>query len=1134
MDAVELGRRRAAVLHLAAVERGLDPTDPYGFAVGEAEHRGLTVETATPGSTQLDAGRATLVPEDDLIIHENVGSPFERAFLVAHEIGHHELGDAAASPTALHPDMARGSEPSPTGIDRVVDYGRRQRREVQMDLFARELLLPRPLVRKLHLADGLSASQIAERMGAPFDVVAQQLFDALLLPAIEPRGGVRQEHPLNARQAAAAAHRGGAYLLEAGPGTGKTQTLTARVVQLLDDKVDPRRILVLTYSNKAAGEMAERIAAKKPEQAPAMWIGTFHAFGLDIIRRLSSEFSLPNDPRLMDRVEAVELLEAEFPRLALDHYRDLYDPTRLIGDILAAISRAKDEVVGPAEYATRAEEMRLDAEGQDPRHTRALEAAEVARIYEVYEGLKRQRQAIDFGDLVSLPVELLESRPDIAAQLREMYDHVLVDEYQDVNRASVRLLQALCPTGRNLWVVGDARQSIYRFRGASAVSTTRFTTQDFPDATSSRLEINYRSTDEIVSAYSTFATRMTASASATALHAERGPNDHPIELRLLARKDDQSVAIADAIDEMLDAGIPYRDQAVLCTGNERLGQIARDLERMDVPVLFLGSLFERGEVKDLLSLLSLLSDRRAMGLVRVGCMEDFAMSLGDVGTILAQLRDEEGEPLDWLAGRDRLPISSEARAALDQLAATLDGFNADTPPWKTLATLLLDRTRIAARIAEATSIAERSRGIAIWQLLNFLRVQPREQGRAVPRLLDRIRCLIAIGDDRDLRQLPAAAQGLDAVRLMTIHGAKGLEFKCVHLPGLNQDTLPSPPKAPPCLPPEGVIAGLTGDVKEALRAGDAEERECLFYVATSRARDRLFLYAVTQRTDGANRPLSQFLERLGPGVVRRTPALIRTLGVAPEDEPIALSVVGPILLRDSQIAMLDKEKCKRRFFYTHVLGIGGRRTETDFMRMHEAARTVVRAIVHDGLDVDDAADLRAAVEQACDDHGLETGGSFTALRASALALASSFGRTRVAYRSETPSALVLRIGTDQVAFRPDDVLIASDGNRIYRRIRTGIFRDADTKDLGVATTLLAIADSAPGATAEVVHLSSDTVTALTLTPLVLGRRRTALQAAMNGIRTGDFPADPKQRVCPRCPAFFVCGPVPAGTLIKDF
>jgi superfamily I DNA/RNA helicase len=245
--------------------------------------------------------------------------------------------------------------------------------------------------------------------------------------------------------------------------------------------------------------MAERIAERRPEKAAAMWIGTFHTFGLDLIRRLGPEFSLPNDPRLMDRVEAVELLEAEFPRLALEYYQDLYDPTRLICDILAAISRAKDEVVGPDEYALHAEEMRIDTGGDEPRRTNALKAAEGAWIYAVYERLKRDRNAIDFGDLVSLPVELLEAPPEIAAELNQLYDHALVDEYQHVNRASVRLLKALRPTGENLCVVGDARQSIYRFRGASPISMSRFASKDFPGATSGRLEVNSRSVEEIVS-----------------------------------------------------------------------------------------------------------------------------------------------------------------------------------------------------------------------------------------------------------------------------------------------------------------------------------------------------------------------------------------------------------------------------------------------------------------------------------------------------------------------------------------------------------------------------------------------------------------------------------------------------------
>ena len=152
-----------------------------------------------------------------------------------------------------------------------------------------------------------------------------------------------------------------AYLLEAGPGTGKTQTLVTRVEGLLVDGVNPRRILLLTFSNKAAGEMAERIARKNKEAAVAMWIGTFHAFGLDIIRRFHAELGLTKGPRLLDRTEAVEILEHEFPRLKLKHYRNLYDPTQIISDMLVAISRAKDEVVDEKQYAALAQAMIVKA-----------------------------------------------------------------------------------------------------------------------------------------------------------------------------------------------------------------------------------------------------------------------------------------------------------------------------------------------------------------------------------------------------------------------------------------------------------------------------------------------------------------------------------------------------------------------------------------------------------------------------------------------------------------------------------------------------------------------------------------------------------------------------------------------------
>ena len=1132
MDSVELARQVAAELHARLVASGADPWSPYDFAVAEATRRGIDVEPAAAGAAVLNGSRATFVVADDLILHENTGSWFEQAFLVAHEIGHVELGDDPGGEATPTIDPARAAEPSPVGMDRVIDYGRRQRREVQMDLFARELLLPRSVARALHVDQGLSASGIAAKLGAPFEVVAQQLFDALLLPPVPPAAtAARVERPLNPLQAAAASHRGEAYLLEAGPGTGKTQTLIARVEGLLQDGVDPRRILLLTFSNKAAGEMAERIARMQPEAAAAMWIGTFHAFGLDIVRRFYSELGLPKDPRMIDRTEAVELLEDEFPRLRLSHYQNLYDPTQVIADILAAVSRAKDEVVDAETYAALAGAMLAKAE--DPSSLEAAErAGEVARVYATYEQLKRNAHCVDFGDLVALPVKLLEADAPICATMRARYDHVLVDEYQDVNRSSVRLLSALRPDGRNLWMVGDAKQSIYRFRGASSFNMTRFGQEDFPGGKRGRLKRNYRSVPEIVASFSRFAITMRAGDTDSGLEAERDGKGQKPELRTVLRVEQQQVALADAIEALRGEGYAYRDQAVLCTGNEKLSAIGQDLERLGVPVLFLGSLFERPEVKDLLALLSVLVDRRAMGLVRIACWPDFTMSLADVAAIFEHLRAADHPSGSWLQQVDAIPGVSEAgRQALAKLAAALSGFDQTASPWTVLATALLDRTRIAACLGMSADLADRTRGIAIWQFLNFLRVQPTGRGLPISRMLDRVRKLVRLGDDRDLRQLPAAAQHLDAVRLMTIHGAKGLEFGNVHLPGLNSDTIPRTPPAPPCPAPDGMIAGAEGSALEAFRAGQAEEQECLFYVALSRARDRLILYAPTEKSNGHNRPLSPFLDCLGATLTRSTVVPARPLVMAPEAQRIELIVDGRLQFRAPQIALY--ESCPRRFFYTHVLQVGGRRTASAFMHLHEAVREVVETVIASDAPIAKR-DLEDRTDAALAARGLSDHGYCAEFRDLALAMLRFLLVNRAGAVAEAPIALTLNFGGEEIIVRPDEVLVRRDGVRTFRRISTGHRRSAESKDVGAAALMLAVQQAFPGAVAELVHLSDSETHTLALTDRELKGRKDKLAKFLGDIRAGRFPTEVSSRTCPNCPAFFICGQTPDGPLQKKF
>jgi superfamily I DNA/RNA helicase len=1139
MDAVELARQAAAQLHDELVREGHNPSDPYAFAVAEASRRDIEVTALAPGATMLEGARARLgaTGMGRFVVHENIGSSFEQAFLVAHELGHAHLGDdplGEATPTI---DPVRSSEPSPIGFDRVVDYGRRQRREIQMDLFARELLLPRHAVRRLHVEEGLAAREIAKRFAAPFDVVAQQLFDALLLPEVRPKiEAPRPDQPLNPEQAAAADHRGKPYLLEAGPGTGKTQTLVGRVESLLRDTpaIDPRRILLLTFSNKAAGEMAERIARKNPAAAAAMWIGTFHAFGLDIIRRFHAELGLTKDPRMMDRTEAVELLENEFPKLQLVHYRNLYDPTQQIADILSAISRAKDEVVGPTRYAQLAEAMRASAT-TDEETEAAERALEVAKVYARYEELKATAKAVDFGDLVSLPVQLLESRPEINEHFQQLYDHVLVDEYQDVNHSSIRLVSALRPQGYNLWAVGDAKQSIYRFRGASSLSMPRFDTKDFPGAGRQPLKINYRSHEEVVEAYSAFAAAdmIAATPGSTHLKADRGPGGHLPEFLTVDQAEQQSVALAETIEAMNTAGHSYRDQAILCTSNDKLSRIGQDLERLGIPVLFLGSLFEREEVKDLLAFLSILTDGRAMGLVRIGCWPDFPMSIGDVAAVLDHLRASDAAPLQWREEIDSIPdLSEQGRQALRNLSQALTGFDPSSQPWEVLASILLDRSRAAAAISSSGAIIDRARGIAIWQFLNFVRAQPPAAGLPITRLLDRVRRLVRLMDERDLRQIPAAAQGLDAVRLMTIHGAKGLEFPVVHLTGMNEASMPGWRQPPACLPPVGMIVGAEGTPLEFFKRGQAEEQECLFYVALSRARDRLFLYAPTKNAAGSKRAKSPFIDRLGSKISKRDIIVTRDLPPAPGDANLMLQIDGGLRFSGSQITLYDS--CARRFFYTHVLQIGGRRTMTPFMHMHEAVRRVTEAIIKDPKLISCDADVDRLVVDACNEGELVDHGYAADFHELGKTMVRYFVTSREHHSPEAPTALRIAFGAEEIYVRPNDILVDAEGTRKLRRIRTGHRRSAEDEDVGAAAFLLAAQAAFPGAIVELVHLSDQKILTLGLTDKKLEGRRTKLTKFLAQIRSGIFQADPSYRTCPGCLAFFICGTTPPGILHKKF
>jgi hypothetical protein len=624
---------------------------------------------------------------------------------------------------------------------------------------------------------------------------------------------------------------------------------------------------------------------------------------------------------------------------------------------------------------------------------------------------------------------------------------------------------------------------------------------------------------------------MVAGGADSDLQATRLSVGGPPEFRTATTADLQPAALAAAIREMTGQGYSFADQAVLCTGNDKLASTGRELERLGIPVLFLGSLFERTEVKDMLAFLSLLTDRRATGLLRIACWPEFGMSMADVGALLGALREDKLEPLAWLRDRAITTVASKpGQETIERLSRALEGFHLKSKPWEVLAALLFDRTRMAARLASSAEVSDRAAAIAIWQFMNFVRVQPAAQGLPIRRLLDRVRRLLRLGDDRDLRQLPAAAQGIDAVRLMTIHGSKGLEFGVVHLPGMNKGTLPRAGAPPVCLPPDGMIKEASGTGLDIFRAGQEEEQECLFYVALSRAKDRLFVYAATETANGRRREPSEFVGRIGLSARH-----IHDLGKClppPEMEPVPIVVDGVVSVSGFQIGLY--ESCRRRFFYTHVVDIGGRRTPTAYTQMHDAVRVVSKEIVSRGPSVPGESEIGSMIDQAFAARGLTSHGYVAEFRELAAQMIGYFVSQRAASVPEAPMPLGFSIDAGEIVVLPDDVLVQPGRGRVFRRLHTGHYREKDVKELEAAAFAIAVQHHAADAETQVLHLSDRKTSAIAISGRPMQTQRKHLETALSGIRAGDFSPNASPFTCPNCPAFFVCGPVPPGEFRKKF
>ena len=682
---------------------------------------------------------------------------------------------------------------------------------------------------------------------------------------------------LNPEQLRAVTHGEGPLLVVAGAGTGKTQVITRRIAWLIATRrAKPSEILALTFTEKAAAEMQVRVDQLVPYGYTDSTIGTFHAFGDRLIRDYALELGLPTDVRVLSRAETVIFLREHLFAFELERYRPLGDPTRFLAALASLFSRCKDEDVSVEAYAAHAGRLEIAAAAAPDDRALAEEAArqrELATAYGRYQELLAENGCIDFGDQVALALRLVRTSPSARSEVQSRFRFVLVDEFQDTNRAQSELVEIVAAGHRNLTVVGDDDQSIYRFRGA-AISNILGFRERHRDTRTVVLRRNYRSRPAILDAAHRLIRfndpdRLEVQAGISKrLVAERGSGEDLDRVRLETHPSthDEADRIAAEIRERIAAGTSPRDIAVLVRANGQADPILRSLDAAAVPWRFSGmsGLYGRPEVRRLLAFLRAIADLgSSVDLYGVATGEPYHLGGEDLTSIVNSARRRNRTLWDVLEELERQPgilrIGAGSRSAANRLVADLRALSAmaHERPAAEVLYAFLRTTGTLSRLAGETTVAAEEQLRNVARLFEIIRSQSGlladDRATFVARHLQ---TLIEAGDDPATADLDPDA---DAVAVLTVHKAKGLEFPIVYLPGLVAGRFPIASRRDPL--------GLPASLADAVDGTDEEiqlrEERRLFYVAMTRARDELVLsHAVDDGSVSARRVSPFVLEAL--------------------------------------------------------------------------------------------------------------------------------------------------------------------------------------------------------------------------------------------------------------------------------
>ncbi len=727
---------------------------------------------------------------------------------------------------------------------------------------------------------------------------------------------------LNTAQQRAVEFGDGPLLIIAGAGTGKTTVITRRIAQLIENGVKPEEILALTFTEKAATEMEQRVDILLPYGYHDLWIHTFHGFCKRVLQQHALDIGVSNDFKMLEEVKQWLLVRQNLDEFELDYYRTLGNPTKFIKALLKHFSKLKDEEISPEEYLEFAKNTKLDKSNPEyDSEEEIVRLNEVAKAYHVYQRLLLANDALDFGDLINYALKLFRTRPKILNFYRQKFKYILVDEFQDTNYAQYELIKLLTEPKNNLTVVGDDDQSIYKFRGASVSNIMRFK-KDFPKAQEITLTENYRSTQEILDIAYNFIQLN---------NPERLEPKLRIDKKLLAAKKEKGEiavisgqTLADEVDMVLKKILELKKQkettwndfAILVRSNDTAEPFIAKLAALDLAYTFVANkgLYKKSIILDLIAYLKLLVNfHDTNALFRIMNMSQFSFEHRDMVEILQHAQKKTLSLYESLEQAALLPsLQNKSITKINELIAFLKK-EAEEAKAKSIAEVFINGIyglKLDERIEKETGEPGEADFInQFYKKIESFEVE--NSDKSVRNFLAFIEFEQEAGDEGKLDFDPN--QGPESIKIMTIHSAKGLEFKNVFVVNMVDQRFPSRDRKEAIEIPKELV-------KEIVPEGDIhlQEERRLFYVAMTRAKQNLyFSYASDYGGQRARKP-SQFL--IDVGLVAKPEKSVEILKRTKFDEkkiPKKLQFELPTSF--NYTAINEFKKCPLAYKYKYLL-----------------------------------------------------------------------------------------------------------------------------------------------------------------------------------------------------------------------